>query len=110
MVEKSGYSVRLDTTAVPLIAEALEFAAMGLIPAGAYKNREFREKMIQRGPDVNREVEDLLYDPQTSGGLLIGVAESHAESLVAALKAGGIEVAADIGEVIDGPEEIIYLT
>jgi selenide, water dikinase len=54
-------------------------------------------------------VEDLLYDPQTSGGLLIGVAQSHAESLVAALKAGGIDAAADIGEVIEGPEENIYL-
>jgi selenide, water dikinase len=110
MVERSGHGVRLDASRVPVIPEALEFAAMGLIPAGAYNNRAFREKMIQRGPDVNREVEDLLYDPQTSGGLLIGVAQSHAESLVAALKADGIDAAADIGEVIDGPEEIIHLT
>lgn len=110
MVEESGHGVRLEASRVPLIPEALAFAAMGLIPAGAYNNRAFREKMVRRGPGVNREVEDLLYDPQTSGGLLMGVAKSHAESLVAALKAGGIDVAADIGEVIDGPEETIYLT
>jgi selenide,water dikinase len=110
MVEESGHGVRLDASRVPVIPEALEFAAMGLIPAGAYNNRAFREKMVRRGPGVNREVEDLLYDPQTSGGLLIGVAGSHAESLVAALKAGCIGVAADIGEVTDGPEETIYLT
>lgn len=110
MVENSGHSVRLDASRVPMIPEALEFAAMGLIPAGAYNNRAFREKMARRCPDIKREVEDLLYDPQTSGGLLIGVEEKQGASLVAALKVGGIEVAADIGEVINGPEEHIYLT
>jgi selenide, water dikinase len=109
MVERSEHGVRLDTSRVPVIPEALEFAAMGLIPAGAYRNREFREKMIRRCPDIKREVEDLLYDPQTSGGLLIGVEKKQGADLVVALKAGGIDAVADIGEVIDGPEETIYL-
>ena len=109
MVEKSGCSVRIESAAVPRIEEAIEYAAMGLIPAGAYRNREFREKMVQRGPAVKLSVEDLFYDPQTSGGLLICAAEEAAGPLVSALKAAGVEDAVAIGEVLEGPEEKIYV-
>jgi selenide, water dikinase len=109
MVEKSKLSVRIETSRVPLISDALEFAAMGLIPAGAYKNREFREKMVRHGSKVQQVIEDLLYDPQTSGGLLICVDQSHADRLVDALKTAGIDAATAIAEVVEGPEEKIYL-
>jgi selenide, water dikinase len=109
MVERSGHGVRLDASRVPLIPEAIAFAAMGLIPAGAYKNRSFREKMVLGGSDVKREILDLLYDPQTSGGLLICVEKEQAPGLVSALRAAGIDAAADIGEVSEGPEEAIRL-
>jgi selenide,water dikinase len=56
---------------------------------------------------VNRTLQDVLFDPQTSGGLLMSVKASQASSLVAALKDAGIEDAAEIGEVVDGPEEKI---
>ena len=109
MVEKSGRSVRLASADVPIIAEAFDYAAMGLIPAGAYKNREFRQEMVECGPEVKQATEDLLYDPQTSGGLLISVGQESAEPLTAALKAAGIESAAVIGEVLEGPEERIFV-
>jgi selenide,water dikinase len=109
MVENSGCSVRIESAAVPRIEEAFEYAAMGLIPAGAYRNREFREKMVHRGPAVKLAVEDLLYDPQTSGGLLISVAEASSGPLVSALKAAGVGDAVAIGEVLKGPEEKIYV-
>jgi selenide,water dikinase len=109
MVCGSGFSVRVDSVRVPLIFEALEFAAMGLIPAGAYKNREFREPMIVFAETVPRTLQDLLFDPQTSGGLLISVSESHAAALVAALKDGGIGDAAQIGDVLNNPEEKIWV-
>jgi selenide,water dikinase len=63
---------------VPVIPEAEEFAAMGLIPAGAYKNRDFREQMITFAETVPRTLQDLLFDPQTSGGLLISVSATIA--------------------------------
>jgi selenide,water dikinase len=91
------------------MAEALEFAAMGLIPAGAYKNREFRESMIAFADTVGRSRQDVLVDPQTSGGLLISVNSQQAEALVAALKDAGIEDAAQIGEVLSIPEEKIWV-
>jgi selenide,water dikinase len=109
MVSGSGLSVRVDSGQVPVIAEALELASMGLIPAGAYKNREFREEMIAFGDTVPRPLQDVLFDPQTSGGLLISVNVNQAEALVAALKNAGISDAAQIGEIIHSPEEKIYV-
>ena len=82
---------------------------MGLIPAGAYKNREFRASMIGFAETVARTRQDLLVDPQTSGGLLIGVGAPHSEALVSALKAAGIDAAAPIGEIHSDPAEKIWV-
>jgi selenide,water dikinase len=109
MVSGSGAGVRVFADRVPVIAEALEFAAMGLIPAGAYKNREVRESMITFADSVDRSRQDVLFDPQTSGGLLICVSAGDAPGIVAALKDGGIGDAADIGEILEGPQEKIWV-
>jgi selenide,water dikinase len=109
MVCGSGMSVRVFSQQVPVIPEALEFAAMGLIPAGAYKNREFRESMIEFAETVARSRQDVLVDPQTSGGLLISVNGHQADELTAALKDAGIGDAARIGEILNGPEEKIWV-
>ena len=109
MVSGSGAGVRIFSERVPVIPEALEFAAMGLIPAGAYKNREFREAMITFADRVGRSRQDVLFDPQTSGGLLICVSAADAPGIVAALRDGGITEAADIGEVLEGPQEKIWV-
>ena len=109
MVCGSAKSVRIDSAQVPVIAEALEFASMGLIPAGAHKNREFREEMIAFAETVPRALQDVLFDPQTSGGLLISISENQAGALVAALKEQGIGDAAQIGEIMDGPDERIHV-
>jgi selenide, water dikinase len=103
----SGLGVRVFSGQVPVIPEALEFAAMGLIPAGAYKNREFRESMIDFASTVPRSRQDVLFDPQTSGGLLIGVGGDRAAGLVGALKDGGIAEATQIGEIFPEPGEKI---
>ncbi|MHB8123285.1 MAG: selenide, water dikinase SelD [Desulfuromonadaceae bacterium] len=109
MVVDSGQGVRIYAQNVPVYTEALEWAAMGLIPAGAYNNRKFREVFVDFGADVSQSVQDLLFDPQTSGGLLIAVAADEAEQLVAALKAKGIDCASIVGEVVDGPLDKIVV-
>ena len=109
MVSGSGAGVRIFSDRVPVIPEALEFAAMGLIPAGAYKNREFREAMITFADSVGRTRQDVLFDPQTSGGLLICVSAGDAPEIIAALKNAGITAAADIGEVLENPQEKIWV-
>jgi len=109
MVCGSSMSVRVFSDQVPVIAQALEFASMGLIPAGAYKNREFRESMIDFAKTVERSRQDVLVDPQTSGGLLISVSANQATELITALKDTGVGDAAEIGEVLNGPEEKIWV-
>lgn len=109
MVVDSGQGVRIYAQDVPVYSEALEWAAMGLIPAGAYNNRKFRESFVDFGADVSQSVQDLLFDPQTSGGLLIAVAADEAEQLVTALKANGIDCASIVGEVVDGPVDKIVV-
>ncbi len=109
MVVGSGRGIRVYADNVPVIAEALEYASMGLIPAGAHKNREFREAMLVFAETVSRSRQDALVDPQTSGGLLISVEASQAGDLLASLTAAGIRDATLVGEVIDGPEEKIWI-
>ena len=106
MVCGSGTGVRLFSEQIPVIPEALEFAAMGLIPAGVFKNKEFREAGIKFVQTVPQALQDVLFDPQTSGGLLICVARDQAEALVAGLLETGIE-AAIIGEIGDNTGETI---
>jgi len=109
MVKGSGRSVRIFSERVPAIEDALSFAEMGLIPAGAYRNREFRAAMIVAADDVSRARQDLLFDPQTSGGLLISVKGEQAGTLVEELRAAGITDAAAIGEVLEDPPEKIHV-
>ncbi len=107
MVSGSGSGVRLFSNQVPVFPEALEYASMGLIPAGAHKNREFREAMVAFGDAVGRPLRDVLFDPQTSGGLLISVSGAQAGALLKALADAGVPSSAEIGDVMPGPEEII---
>jgi len=104
MIVDSEYGVKIYTDKMPVIPEAYEYAGMGLVPAGAYKNRQFREAMIEFDPSVKRVVQDILFDPQTSGGLLISVEKKKAEDLAQRLRTKGIENASVIGEVLAEPK------
>ena len=80
MAQGSGVKIVLDTKKIPFLPEALAFAKDGLLPAGVYRNREYVSGIVDCG-DTELAVQDLLYDPQTSGGLLIAVSEKDAEKL-----------------------------
>ena len=110
MVTGSEFGIRILAERVPVIPEALEYAGMGLVPAGAYKNREFRECMVDFSSSVDRLVQDILFDPQTSGGLLICVDNDRADDLLRELKEKGIKDAAIIGEVLTEPKERILVS
>jgi len=109
MVVDSGHGMRITAAAVPLYPEACEWAAMGLVPAGTYNNRKFRGRFVSFAPTVTPIIQDLLFDPQTSGGLLMTVAAEEAESLRAELLARGVPTAAIIGEVVAEPVEMIVV-
>lgn len=97
----SGVTVNIVTADVPFHKEACEYADMGFIPAGAYRNREFAEARVTLQSRVERAMQDILYDPQTSGGLLISVPESSANALFKDL-ATVCPGAAVIGYVTEG--------
>ncbi|MCK4466836.1 MAG: selenide, water dikinase SelD, partial [Desulfobacterales bacterium] len=110
MVVDSGFGTGLWSKKIPIIPEAFDYAAMGLVPAGAYKNREFREGIVDISPSVKQVVMDILYDPQTSGGLLICVERENAGDLVNELKEKGIDDVAVIGEVLSEPKGKIVVS
>lgn len=110
MVVDSGFGISLWSEKIPIIPEAFDYAAMGLVPAGAYNNRKFREAMVDIYPSVKRAVLDIMYDPQTSGGLLICVKKESADDLVNKLKEKGIDDAAVIGEVLSEPKGKIVVS
>ncbi len=109
MIVDAGIGIRLKSERIPIIPEAIEYAKIGLVPAGTYNNREFRESITEFGPSVDRLTQDVLFDPQTSGGLLICVDREKADSLLHDLRKKGVEKAAVIGEVISGPRETIVV-
>ena len=97
MAQGSDVELHIDVQAIDLIPEALEFARMGVLPAGMYRNRTFAEPGVDVG-DTELAVQDLLFDPQTSGGLLMAVAPSDADALLAELR-GAVPSAQRIGTV-----------
>lgn len=109
MVVGTGLGVVLRTAAIPILPEAVEYAGFGLLPAGAFKNKEYRAAMVECAPGLDPLIPDLLFDPQTSGGLLIGIAEEKADGLLAELIKKGVAESKIIGEVVTEPYEKIIL-
>jgi len=98
MIEGTEVGMVIYASKVPYFPEAEEFAKMGLVPGGTYRNREFREQMVNLHPEIPPWLVDILFDAQTSGGLLISVPSSKVEALLERLRKRGVE-AALIGEV-----------
>ena len=86
MAQGSGCTIHIQVDKVPYHPEALELASMGLIPAGAYRNREYASAGVAVRGNISRAMEDILYDPQTSGGLLFALPEQEAELCLDRLK------------------------
>lgn len=101
MAQASGLSVSLNSSAVPLLPEAQQCASMGIVPAGAYANRNSYGALVSFASTVDLPVTDLLFDPQTAGGLLLSCPEATAESLLKDILAAGC-TAAIIGRFTKG--------
>lgn len=111
MARASKCRVTIKANGVPVLRGALDAAAMGLIPGGAHANRRFFSAWTNVDARVALERADLMFDPQTSGGLLIGIPEGQAEELTRLLSQEGVDNAAEIGAVTgpdsDGHVEIV---
>lgn len=104
MIEETSVGMVIHSAVVPFFPEAKELAEMGLVPGGLHRNREFRMNMVKIDSEVPDYLVDILFDPQTSGGLLISVPGLEAESLLNSMHKEGIETATIIGEVVAEPK------
>ena len=85
MANGGNVTAVIESANVPLLPEVLSLAEIGILPEGMYRNRNFAEPFSESAPNVTRAMMDVLFDPQTSGGLLLAVAEKDAPALLAEL-------------------------
>ena len=106
MAVGSGVTLEIETASVPLIDGALSAVRAGAIPGGLVSNREFAECMVADADraDIPEELRKLMYDPQTSGGLLISVSAEEADGVLRAIREAGV-AGVRIGRVLERTNE-----
>ena len=109
MAEASQVSFDLNVRDIAFMNEAVSYAQMGLVPVGAYRNRSFVQSKVE-AKGIEECYTDLLYDPQTSGGLLFSIEPRYAEAVVEALEKKPVNTKVSIaGTVTQRREKLIYL-
>jgi len=106
MAVASKVSLVMDSAAIEFLPEAEEYSRRGFLPAGLKRNRDFVGDCVEFASRVPEEVRNLLFDPQTSGGLLFSLAAQDASKLLEGLRALAIPAQA-VGKVIDKTHPII---
>jgi selenide,water dikinase len=104
MALASNVTLEIAVDLVRYLPGALDYARAGAVPGGLKNNREFASCAVEMAREISREIEDLLYDPQTSGGLLISLPEADAAEMERSL-----EGAYRIGRVLPRGEKAIRL-
>lgn len=105
----SGVDLELDPVKVPFLPRAKELAEEGLVPGGAYRNREHFEQHVDIKGELPPVISDLLFDPQTSGGLLIAVPEEKSDQLLDGLRRAGV-TGSPVGRVMGHGTGKIYVS
>lgn len=108
MAVASQVSLVMDAAQVEFLPGALEYSRQGHLPGGLKRNIEFVSGCVEFGGDVPEEVRNLLYDPQTSGGLLLAVSPADSARLLEALSAHGVQ-AHEIGYAIEKTRPLIWV-
>ncbi len=109
LLYNSKVGCRLFSKDIPIFPRVLEFAEIGLIPAGAYRNRKFKEHQVNASSNVSLAIMDALYDPQTSGGLLFTVEKNQAKDMIEKLRQKELSSATIIGEIVDEKDSLIFV-
>ena len=107
MCSGSDVSAEIDVGAIDFIPQSVEFARIGLLPEGMYRNRTFAEHAVDVG-ETELALCDLLFDPQTSGGLLCAVDAKDADAVEQALN-GCVPSVQRVGRITKKNEKAIYL-
>ena len=107
MIEGDTVGLRINSSALPVFDGVRDLMETGFVPGGLYRNRDFRIDQIVKEKSCPDWLFDLLFDPQTAGGLFFSLPADKAQNLVETMRASGITGAAVIGEVIqDHPGKI----
>jgi selenide,water dikinase len=107
MAKGSSLSFRFFYSQIPILPGAKEYAQLGMVPGGAYCNEEYFGRRIAFSGKVPEAERILLFDPQTSGGLLITLPAAQGEKLLRSLRDKGIQEASLIGEVTPKEKDVI---
>ena len=107
MCSGSDVTAEIDVSGVRFLPQAVEYARIGLLPEGMYRNRTFAEHAVDTG-DTELALCDLLFDPQTSGGLLCAVDPRDADAVFAALK-DKVPCVQRVGRITEQKEKAICL-
>jgi selenide,water dikinase len=100
MIEDSKVGARINSADIPVLPGVEEYSQKKLVPGGLFRNRDFRAGMVEMGASVPQYLQDVLFDPQTSGGLLIALPAPQAKKLPGAV----------IGEIVsDPPSKIVVV-
>jgi len=103
MAEKSSVRLRFHVDQLPFLDGAVEYAEQWLFPAGTCNNQRAYEHAVHFAPEVSEEMQQLLYTPETSGGLLVAVPQEKLEELSGLFTEAG-EPHWVVGEVVEGEE------
>jgi selenide,water dikinase len=99
MADGSGVTLQIEESDLPVLPGALELCRAGMIPGGGKRNREYYGPRVWIAEEIADEMGEIIFDPQTSGGLLIALPEPQAVALLSDLQRGGNSDAAIIGRV-----------
>jgi selenide,water dikinase len=100
LADGSGVTLRIEESDLPLLPGAIELAREGMIPGGGRRNRDFYGPLVKISDEIADQMAEIVFDPQTSGGLLVSLPERDAPKLLADLHQHGNSDAAIVGRVI----------
>ena len=103
----SNVRLRIDPASIALLDGAMEAVRLGCIPGGLLANRDFADCVVEETVAIEPDLRNLLFDPQTAGGLLLSVSTEQAQPLIAELHAAGYPHTQQIGAVLEGPPKIL---
>ena len=107
MAKGSGLQINLFYDKLPFYPNALQMYRKGETTGSNKANRKLADGCFKKGRALSGEEEEILFDPQTSGGLLLSAPSTEAEQLILRLKKAGIEAATRVGDVVAGPQPYV---
>lgn len=109
MAQSSEVSLRIELDKLNLLPGALELVRKGFVTRANKTNREFSREMVDVAASADKYLQEMIFDPQTSGGLLISIDENRAVDLVDEINSRGTEIASVVGSVDERKERWLYV-